>query len=191
MHREDAAFFDSAAPTRWFAWENSPTVGPQALEKLRYLFNQGGNGWHGQDDPIADLVGHVYTFFNTYNAFGLSAALSTINPFTSGGGGTYGVNIEYTEHDGLIVYTYNTPTNQGSAGVGLGGSLQFNFAKGDGSWAGLFTETGGSYGIYSGGYFSSPPGQGDWHGVALGWALGPPGGSTTITNYVPRIQIGN
>lgn len=40
MHWEDAAFFDSAAPTRWFAWENPPTVGPQAPEELRYLYNR-------------------------------------------------------------------------------------------------------------------------------------------------------
>jgi len=37
-------------------------------------------------------------------AVGINFELSTINPFTSGGGGAYGYNVEYTSYNGVAVY---------------------------------------------------------------------------------------
>ncbi len=118
-------------------------------------------------------------------AAGISGEVSTINPFTSGGGGSYGFNLEYTSDSGLHLYTYSTPNNAGSVGFLPGVSLTANVATGNGDWTGPFESGNGSFGPFTGGYFQSPANQPDpgYFGLTLGVALGPPGVGFTTTDY--------
>jgi hypothetical protein len=70
-------------------------------------------------------------------SFGPSLELSTINPFTSFGGGAYGGNLQYVPGYGVDFYTYGTPSNQASLGWTQGISLTGNLAYGEGAWTGL------------------------------------------------------
>jgi RHS repeat-associated protein len=121
-------------------------------------------------------------------AFGLSFEFSTINPWSSGGGGSYGINAEYTSDAGWNLYAYGTPNDQSSEGLLIGPSLQFNGALGNGDWAGPFQGAGGSYGTICGGYFETAnpaPGDPGYFGLSLGFGKGPPGVGRTTTNYTP------
>src|SRR5262249_45760795 len=58
--------------------------------------------------------------------FGLSGELSFVQPFTSGGGGAVGVNLQYLSEgpdEGPGLFTY-TPGKDGTVGVNIGVSLQ-------------------------------------------------------------------
>jgi len=133
-------------------------------------------------DPInhADIAGLW--------AAGISIELSTINPFTSGGGGAYGINLEYTSSGGLGLYTYGTPNDLASSGWAPGVSAQVNGAWGTGEWTGLFEGGGGGIGVISGSYFNSPdwiPDDGYYLGASMGVGVSPTPltlGFTT-TNY--------
>jgi len=119
-------------------------------------------------------------------ALGISVGVSTINPFTSGGGGAYGVNFEYTSDCGFHIYRYGTPNNVQSHGfeLGIGGSV--NFAIGHGSWQGPFVQGEGNIGPAAGGAFKSPDfnASNGYSGVQVGASLGPPiGYGGTVTNY--------
>ncbi len=123
-------------------------------------------------------------------AVGISFEASTINPFTSGGGGSYGINFEYTSSSGFAAYKYGTPNNVASVGFLPGVSATVNIATGNGDWTGLFNSGNGSFGVVTGGYFQSPPDQPDpgYFGVQAGVALGPPGLGFTTTNYSPLFE---
>ena len=128
------------------------------------------------DDPInrTDSLG-LY-------ALGISLDISTINPFTSGGGGVYGLNLEYTSDAGWNLYTFNTPNDQPSSGFAPGVSLTVNGALGNGSWEGPFNAVNGSYGAVTAGQFNST--DNGYYGLQGGLDLGAPYGvGTTVTNY--------
>jgi RHS repeat-associated protein len=121
-------------------------------------------------------------------AFGFSFEFSTINPWSSGGGGSYGINAEYTSDAGWNLYTYGTPNDQPSEGLLIGPSLQFNGALGNGDWAGPFRGATGGYGPICGGYFETAnpsPSEPGYFGFSLGLGKGPPGVGRTTTNYSP------
>jgi len=124
-------------------------------------------------------------------AAGINFEFSTINPVTSGGGGSYGVNLEWTAGHGLAIYTYGTPQNTSSQGFLIGPSVSLNAAKGKGGWTGLFDSVAGSYGPATGGAFWSTPGADDpgYFGVNLGFGKGPPGIGATTTNYTERARL--
>ena len=124
-------------------------------------------------------------------AAGINFEFSTINPFTSGGGGSYGLNIEWTAGGGLAIYTYGTPNNTPSHGLLIGPSVTLNAATGKGAWTGLFDSTAGSFGPVTGGAFWSPLDGGDpgYFGLNAGIGKGPPGVGTTTTNYTKRAQL--
>jgi hypothetical protein len=122
-------------------------------------------------------------------AAGLSVELTVVAPFLSHGGGTSGINFEYTSTDGFAIYTY-TPSNQCPTGLGLGGAVQFNAATGNGPWTGDFLSLEGGYGWASGGYFESTnlsPTDPRWPGYAglsLGGSAGLPASlNQTVTTY--------
>jgi len=119
-------------------------------------------------------------------AFGFSLDLSTINPFTSTGGGTYGINLQYTSEVGWNVYVYGTPNNVQSVGFEVGLSGTFNLALGRGNWTGPFDQYTGSYGLVQAGFFNTPPDDpsSSYSGVQLGGTLGFPAGlGATRVNY--------
>jgi RHS repeat-associated protein len=124
-------------------------------------------------------------------AAGISFSFSTINPVTSGGGGTYGLNVEWTTGGGLAVFTYGTPDATPSQGFLLSSGVSINGAVGKGPWSGLFNSTTGAYGPVSGGFFQSPPGGDDpgYFGLEARAGPGLPGVGSTTTNYTPRIQL--
>jgi hypothetical protein len=124
-------------------------------------------------------------------ATGINFEFSTINPFTSGGGGSYGLNFEWTAGGGLSIYTYGTPHTTPSQGFLFGPSVTLNGAVGKGAWSGLFDSAAGSFGPVTGGAFWSPPGGDDpgYFGLNAGLGKGPPGVGTTTTNYTKRAQI--
>jgi RHS repeat-associated protein len=148
-------------------------------------------------DPIGfwggdvDLYGYVHNrptrFVDPLGlwAAGISLEFSTINPFTSGGGGSYGINLEYTSISGLHLYTYATPNDVNSLGFLIGPSIQVNAATGTGDWTGPFESGAGSYGLVTGGFFHSPDDQPDpgYFGLSLGLGKGPPGIGFTRTKY--------
>lgn len=116
---------------------------------------------------------------------GFSLEFSTINPFSSGGGGSYGINWEYTSSTGSHLYTFSTPNNVRSAGFLPGVSLTGNIATGNGDWSGPFESGAGSYGPITGGFFHTPanqPGPG-YFGLSFGGTFGPPGVGFTETTY--------
>jgi len=117
-------------------------------------------------------------------AVGASIDVSTINPFTSGGGGSYGVNLEFVGGQGLGVYTFATPSDSASIGVDIGASATVNRAYGSGPWEGDFYTVMGSVGYVTGGGFLTPagampafdePGYG-WYGLQAGGTYGFPAG---------------
>jgi len=160
--------------------------------------------WHRDYDPTigryiqSDPIG-LWGGINTYSyvsgnpiegvdplglwATGFSLGFSYINPFTSGGGGSFGLNLEYTSNCGWNIYGYGTPENQDSNGFSLGFSAQANVATGSGNWSGPFQDYMASYGLFGGSYFQSPTGQGNWQGLSFGFSAGPPGAADTTTNY--------
>jgi len=124
-------------------------------------------------------------------AVGVSGEVSTINPFTSGGGFIYGINLEYTSDSGWHLYKFATPDNTGSLGLLLGPNIQANAALGNGDWSGEFEGAGGSLnnGICGGAFWSNEePWSSDepgYFGLSGGWGLGPAGLGVTTTNYTP------
>jgi RHS repeat-associated protein len=122
-------------------------------------------------------------------AFGISFEASTINPITSGGGGTYGLNLEHTACEGWKWYKYKTPPDSPSQGFLPGGSITVNFAMGTGSWTGPFDNVAGGYGtgilgVAAGGFQSVDDGSNSgYFGESLGVGAGPPGAGQTRTNY--------
>jgi len=155
------------------------------------------NGRFISEDPMGFNGGDVNLYVYVQNnpllvvdpsglwAGGISLDISTINPFTSSGGGTYGVNIEYTSSGGLHVYGYNTPNEQGSAGLDIGWSLTANIATGNGEWTGDFDSYNGAYGPVTGGVFHTPLDSDDvgYFGIQAGYTQGTPGIGYTRTNY--------
>ena len=135
--------------------------------------------YHVLNDPVnlIDSTGLL--------AAGLSLEISTINPFTSGGGGSYGINLQYTSDSGWHLYTYNTPNDVGSLGFLPGISLTGNAATGTGAWTGPFETSTGSFWLFTSGYFQTPPDQPDLghFGLSFGGSLGPPGLGFTKTVY--------
>jgi hypothetical protein len=121
-------------------------------------------------------------------AFGYSLDVSLIGPL-SGGGGSFGINPEYTSGEGFDLYIHATPQKEPSVGFQFGVSLQPNIAFGSGPWTGLFDVYSGGITYYGGSYFqSSDISSGNdlgYRGVSVGVGLGwpPISGGITRTNY--------
>jgi hypothetical protein len=120
-------------------------------------------------------------------AGGFGIEISTINPFTSGGGGAYGINLEYTSTSGWHLYKYSTPNNTSSLGFAPGICFSGNLAMGTGDWTGPFENGTGNLGPITGGYFQSPPDESEpgYFGGSLGIGIGFPAdlGFTPTTYY--------
>ena len=116
---------------------------------------------------------------------GVSVEGTVVAPILSGGGGTLGLNLQYTDQDGLALYLYY-PEDKPSGGLSGGVAIQGNIAIGEGGWKGNFINYDGNIGPASGGYFHSPGRE--WQGISFGLGFGAPlGGSETVTNYVPLL----
>jgi RHS repeat-associated protein len=151
-------------------------------------------GRYIQPDPLRTINGpslYAYAGSNAIEAvdpfglfaFGVSLEVTWIIP-TSGGGGIYGVNLEYTSDTGWQFYKYYTPQSCQSEGFDVGASAQVNVATGDGPWTGPFNNFVGNVGPYNGSYFYSPPGTGNWQGISGGVGVGLPlGAGAARTNY--------
>jgi RHS repeat-associated protein len=108
-------------------------------------------------------------------SMGATLSISTINPWSSGGGVYYGINLERVGNDGIGLYYFNTPNESQPAGLSVGVSATSNIGFGEGAWTGDFFEAVGSYLYGSFGGFSSPA-SGDslgWHGGDAGLGVGP------------------
>jgi hypothetical protein len=149
----------------------------------------GPNGPVGPSSPYGSgggnyPNGYLYpTYSDSLSAFGVSFEISTINPFTSGGGGAYGFNLEYTSCNGVALYRYNTPNSTPSMGFLLGPSVTFNAATGTGPWTGLFDAYAASYDVITAGTFQSSPAGTGYSGFQIGFGKGPPGAGATQTDY--------
>lgn len=125
-------------------------------------------------------------------AAGGSIEFTVVAPFLSGGGGTVGLNLQYTSDDGWGLFVY-APADAPSGGLAAGFAAQANVATGCGPWSGDFKNAEGSFGPVGGGYFESTnmsptdPGWPGYAGASLGFSVGPPGVSTTTTIYTPLI----
>jgi RHS repeat-associated protein len=126
---------------------------------------------------------------------GLSFDLDVILPFLSGGGGSWGVNLQYLSagpNSGLRVYGY-APADSPSTGFSLGAGVQVNVAWGNGGWTGLFDNYGGSVGPFGGSFFESPGASQTaegWQGVGFSFSGGAPAGAYgTRTNYIEWLNV--
>lgn len=125
-------------------------------------------------------------------AIGISLDVSTINPWSSGGGGVYGINIESGPREEAAVYFYYTPNDIRSTGFDVGGSLTLNAGFGDsGEWTGRTEQVTGSYGLLGGGAFWSPSTDpsSPWTGGQAGLSVGLPGVGSTTTEYLYLFDI--
>ncbi len=130
---------------------------------------------------------------------GVSIDLSTINPFSSGFGGTYGFNFQFVPGAGFGIYGFGSDNDSDSAGFDVGLSATVNIAIGGGAWEGGFLNAVGSVGPWTAGGFGSPhqevgtsPQQGPGcHGVQGGVTGGfQLGAGTTVTNYRLLLPLG-
>jgi hypothetical protein len=144
---------------------------------------------YAQNDPInkVDPTGRDW-------AIGIGVQVSVV---LGGIGGSWGVNLEYTQSAGLGLYGFYTPSplkNNANDGFTVGASCEANiaFADRDTPWSGDFEQImvgagpfGGSV-FWSPGYMQGAPEA--WSGVSLGGSVGfPIGLASTSTNYVPLI----
>ena len=93
-------------------------------------------------------------------------------PFLSGGGGTFGLNLEYTRKIGWALYGYRPVPDSFSEGIAIGVAWQVNTAEGSGPWKGIFENIEGNLGPGSGGTFrsvGSDPGTG-YQGYTAGYS---------------------
>jgi RHS repeat-associated protein len=135
---------------------------------------------YSYDDPInvIDPLGQDW-------GIGFSIDLAMIAPFLSGGGGTVGVNFQYTSSTGFGIYLV-VPTKEPSAGLLAGGSCNWNVTWGRGDWSGRFGNVIAGFGPVGGSYFQSPYSQAGtgWSGVSVGF--GPSlGAGFTESYYYP------
>jgi RHS repeat-associated protein len=124
-------------------------------------------------------------------SIGFQVDLTAIAPFLSGGGGTVGVNVQWTPDDGLVAWAV-TPTEKPSWGISAGIDVQAVFGLGSGSWAGPFESRGGSAGPFGVSTFNATDGDSSsWSGVQGGLSIGPipVGFFETETNYSPLLTI--
>ena len=128
-------------------------------------------------------------------AQGVSGDVSTINPFTSGGGGAYGLNLQYVPGEGLALYGFVTPNDVASVGFDVGASLTINGGIGSGPWSGDFITAMGTLGPATFGGFGSPSDQATansigWHGVQGGISGGIPFAlGATTTRYSKLVDL--
>jgi RHS repeat-associated protein len=124
---------------------------------------------------------------------GLTIDISFIQPVTSGGGGSIGLNDQYLStgpDQGLRAWSY-MPAPDPSHGLSIGISIQGNISIGNGPYSGLFDNYGGSVGSVSASYFESPGVRQTfegWQGISVGLGLGlpilpPVSGYGTRTDY--------
>jgi RHS repeat-associated protein len=124
---------------------------------------------------------------------GVAMGADMVIPGFGGGGGSFGLNLQWTRDQGWALYAYG-PDETDAFGYSVGGSCQVNVAWGSGEWTGLFENYSASYKWISGGYFQSPDfwsnDQPGYVGVSLGVGASPPkvgppvSASYTVTNYV-------
>lgn len=88
-------------------------------------------------------------------AYGISGEVTIVAPILSSGGGTAGLNLQWTREQGWAVYTY-APADVPSEGFAFGAAGQLNVANGSGPWSGDFVNVEGSLGPVGGGRFWSP-----------------------------------
>ena len=126
-------------------------------------------------DMLRTVVGELLC---PKTAQGITLDASTVNPLTSGGGGIYGLNLQYVPGHGLALYGLHTPNREGSFGLDLGIAATVNQAIGGGPWAGRFDSATGSYLLGTGAAFWSPDGDlsSGWYGVQDGVTFGLPVG---------------
>ncbi len=119
-------------------------------------------------------------------ALGFNIDLTILFPFLSSGGGSAGVNVEYTSSEGLQSYLYATPPGSPSYGLCASFSVSVNLAWGQGGpWSGPFNNWYYNLPTVGGSNFQSP--DGSWTGASLGVgpSIPPVGGGTDVTSYTP------
>jgi RHS repeat-associated protein len=129
---------------------------------------------------------------------GLTLELAAINPWSSGGGGAIGLDLQYVPGEGLNVYSYSTPATATSLGFEVGGSFTANVGIGSGAWEGDFGNASGGLGAFTGGGYYTPgdafpgvdqPGVG-WYGLQGGVSGGVPFSLASYrTNYKRRLHL--
>jgi RHS repeat-associated protein len=111
---------------------------------------------------------------------GILVTASTINPFTSRGGATYGANAQsvpfMTKQEEMfgpnLLPSYTTKSE--GVGLNIGVSGQSVWAYGSGTWTGTSKSVNVSFMIFNASYFWTP-GEGGWNGISFGFGLGLPG----------------
>ncbi|QOV33309.1 SMP-30/gluconolactonase/LRE family protein [Streptomyces ferrugineus] len=122
-------------------------------------------------------------------AIGIEIDFSAVAPWFSGGGGKFGVNLQWVIGKWIDVY-WVTPTDKPSSGFSIGLSCEVNFASGQGDWKGIAESRGGNVGPFSGsqfnGVYNPASYEVPWAGISLGVSGGPSlGFYETETSYNP------
>ena len=116
---------------------------------------------------------------NNHLSTGVALAASTVNPFTSGGGGVWGLN---SQSDGGTTTQYAFDGR--GTGLDVGVSGQSVWAWGNGPWSGEFDSISLGRGPINGSIFWTP-GPCGWIGFTFGVGVGLPSFSQQTTNYIP------
>ena len=120
-------------------------------------------------------------------AVGFQVQGSSVNPFTSRGGGVAGRNVMSfgRSSDNPALYGYDSQRG-GGVGLDVGTSAQVVIASGHGPWSGTFRSVNVGVGFVAGSLLASP--DGSWAGVTFGLAGGlPVAGAVEETYYTPLL----
>lgn len=115
----------------------------------------------------------------------VAANVSTVNPLTSGGGGTWGINAQSIPGGTSTFNEYNYSGN--GLGLDVGGSAQSVWAWGSGTWTGQFNSVNAAAGPFAASVFWTP-GKGGYFGFSFGLGIGLPGIDYQETNYTCKAQ---
>jgi hypothetical protein len=130
--------------------------------------------------PPCDQSSSSSTDNSNHLSTGVVANASTVNPLTSGGGGTWGRNAQSIPGGTSTFNQYNYSGN--GLGLDVGGSVQSVWAWGQGSWTGQFDSVNAAAGPFAASVFWTP-GKGGYFGFSFGLGIGLPGVDYQETNY--------
>ena len=184
-------------------------VTPDEVDAAKNLVSAAGNGIAGASGSVLQSLGDLYQVTDGENMMvtqqeldacrtagcsgGISLGGTFVTPWT--GGGSAGVNLQYTQDNGLQLFGYYTPASElgNSGGFQIGVGVELNYALGHGGWDGPFANASVSADIVTLGGFQSATGVTPTNGYVGGTfalGLGTPGASFTTTNYTCLLGCG-
>lgn len=128
--------------------------------------------------------------------WGYSGEINTVNPLTSNGGFTFGLNFQILP-DGPVLYFYKESWEVAPAGFAPGANLVFNLGYGSGSYSGESANASASVGPAGMGVYAPANADlfevgGGYQGIELSYGASPVNvtGQGSILEYYPIVGLG-